>query len=95
MLGVVASVLAVVSGGSRPSDKAGGGHPRYKGGGGVSKKTFFGPSGLSLSSKQGGGPGSPPLDPPLVVCKRMQQLPVMLGPAAHRGKDTIHKTHKM
>ena len=23
-----------------------------------------------------------------VVCKRMQQLPTMLGPAVHRGKDT-------
>ena len=27
-----------------------------------------------------------------VVCKRMQQLPTMLGPAVHRGKDTTHKT---
>ena len=26
-----------------------------------------------------------------VVCKRMQQLPTMLGPAVHRGKDTTHK----
>ena len=27
-----------------------------------------------------------------VVCKRMQQLPTMLGTAVHRGKDTIHKS---
>ena len=27
-----------------------------------------------------------------VVCKRMQQLPTMLGPAVHRGKDTTYKT---
>ena len=27
-----------------------------------------------------------------VVCKRMQQLPTMLGPAVHHGKDTIQKT---
>ena len=27
-----------------------------------------------------------------VVCKRMQQLPTILGPAVHRGKDTTHKT---
>ena len=27
-----------------------------------------------------------------VVCKRMQQLPTMLGPVVHRrGKDTDHK----
>lgn len=26
-----------------------------------------------------------------VVSKRMQQLPTKLGPARHRGKDTIHK----
>ena len=26
-----------------------------------------------------------------VVCKRMQQLPTMLGHAVHRGKDTTHK----
>ena len=26
-----------------------------------------------------------------VVCKRMQQLPTMLGPAVHRGKVTSHK----
>ena len=25
-----------------------------------------------------------------VVCKRMQQLPTMLGPAVHRRKDTTH-----
>ena len=24
------------------------------------------------------------------VCKRMQQLQTMLGPAVHRGKDTTH-----
>ena len=27
-----------------------------------------------------------------VICKRMQQLPTMLGPVVHRGKDTTHKT---
>ena len=27
-----------------------------------------------------------------VVCKRMQQLPTMLGPAVHRGKDTTPKS---
>ena len=27
-----------------------------------------------------------------VECKRMQQLPTMLGLAVHRGKDTTHKT---
>ena len=27
-----------------------------------------------------------------VVCKQMQQLPTMLGPAVRRGKDTTHKT---
>ena len=27
-----------------------------------------------------------------VVCKRMQQLPTIFGPAVHRGKDTTHKT---
>ena len=27
-----------------------------------------------------------------VVCKWMQQLPTMLGPAVHRGKDTTHKS---
>ena len=27
-----------------------------------------------------------------VVCKRMQQLPSILGPAVHRGKDTTHKS---
>ena len=27
-----------------------------------------------------------------VVCKRMQQLPTMLGPAVHCGKDTTHKS---
>ena len=27
-----------------------------------------------------------------VVCKPMQQLPTMLGPAVHRGKDTTHKS---
>ena len=27
-----------------------------------------------------------------VVCKRMQQLLTMLGPAVHRGKDTTHKS---
>ena len=28
----------------------------------------------------------------VVLCKRMQQLPTMLGPALHRGKDTTQKT---
>ena len=27
-----------------------------------------------------------------VVCKRMQQLPTMLGPAVHLGRDTTHKS---
>ena len=27
----------------------------------------------------------------LAVCKRMQQLQTMLGPAVHRGKNTSHK----
>ena len=27
-----------------------------------------------------------------VVCKRMQHIPTMLGPALPRGKDTAHKT---
>ena len=27
-----------------------------------------------------------------VVCKRMQQLPTMFGPAGHCGKDTTHKS---
>ena len=27
-----------------------------------------------------------------VLCKRMQQLPTMLGSAVHRGKDTTHKS---
>ena len=27
-----------------------------------------------------------------MVCKRMQQLPTMLGPAVHRGKNTTHKS---
>ena len=27
-----------------------------------------------------------------VVCKRMQQVPTMLVPREHRGKDTTHKT---
>ena len=27
-----------------------------------------------------------------VVCKRMQQLSTMLGPAVHREKDTTHTT---
>ena len=27
-----------------------------------------------------------------VVCKQMQQLPTMLGPAVHRGKDTTYKS---
>ena len=26
-----------------------------------------------------------------VVCKRIRQLPTMLGPAVHRGKDTTNK----
>ena len=26
-----------------------------------------------------------------VVCKRMQQLPAVLAPEVHRGKDTTHK----
>ena len=26
------------------------------------------------------------------VCKRIQQLPTMFGPAVHRGKDTTHKS---
>ena len=26
------------------------------------------------------------------MCKRMQQLPTMLGSGVHRGKDTTHKT---
>ena len=29
-----------------------------------------------------------------LVCTRMQQLPTMLGPAVHCGKDTTHKTLK-
>ena len=29
-----------------------------------------------------------------VVCKQMQQLPTMLGPAVHCGKDTTHKSLK-
>ena len=29
-----------------------------------------------------------------VDCTRMQQLPTMLGPAVHRGKDTTHKALK-
>ena len=29
-----------------------------------------------------------------MVCKRMQQLLTMLGPAVHRGKDTTHKSLK-
>ena len=28
----------------------------------------------------------------VVVCKRMQQLSTMLGPAVHRGKDRTHKS---
>ena len=28
----------------------------------------------------------------IVLCKRMQQLLTMLGPAVHHGKDTTHKT---
>ena len=27
-----------------------------------------------------------------VVCERMQQLPTLLGPTVHRGKDTTHKS---
>ena len=27
-----------------------------------------------------------------LFCKRVQQLPTMLGPAVHRGKDTTHKS---
>ena len=27
-----------------------------------------------------------------VVCKRMQQLPTLLGPAVNCGKDATHKT---
>ena len=27
-----------------------------------------------------------------MVCKRMQQIPTMLGPTVHRGKDTTHKS---
>ena len=27
-----------------------------------------------------------------VVFKRLQQLPTMLGPVLHRGKDTTHKS---
>ena len=27
-----------------------------------------------------------------VMCEQMQQLPTMLGPAVHRGKDTTHKS---
>ena len=27
-----------------------------------------------------------------VVCKRMQQLPTLLGPGVHRGKNTTHKS---
>ena len=30
-----------------------------------------------------------------VACKRMQQLPTMLGPAVHRGKDTTFKSSLM
>ena len=39
-------------------------------------------------------PTSPNIVAPVlaVVCKRMQQLPTMLGPAVHRGKDTTHKS---
>ena len=29
-----------------------------------------------------------------VECTQMQQLPTMLVPAVHRGKDTAHKTLK-
>ena len=28
------------------------------------------------------------------LCKSMEQLPTMLGPAVHHGKDTIHKILK-
>ena len=28
----------------------------------------------------------------VLVCKRMQQLPTILGPAVYRGKDTTHET---
>ena len=28
----------------------------------------------------------------VVVCKRMQQLPTMLGPTVDRGKNATHKT---
>ena len=27
-----------------------------------------------------------------VMCKRMQQLPTLLGPTVHRGKDTTHES---
>ena len=27
-----------------------------------------------------------------VVCEQMQQLPTLLGPTVHRGKDTTHKS---
>ena len=27
-----------------------------------------------------------------LFCKRVQQLPTILGPAVHRGKDTTHKS---
>ena len=27
-----------------------------------------------------------------VMCEQMQQLPTMLGPTVHRGKDTTHKS---
>ena len=27
-----------------------------------------------------------------VVCKRILQLPTILGPTVHRGKDTTHKS---
>ena len=26
-----------------------------------------------------------------VLCKQLHQLPIILGPAVHRGKDTTHK----
>ena len=29
-----------------------------------------------------------------VVCKRMQEIPILLGPSVHDGKDTTHKTLK-
>ena len=29
-----------------------------------------------------------------VVCKRIQQLPTLLGPIVHPGKDTTHKSLK-